>query len=178
VMQTNIMISGTGGQGILAAADFLGEALFRNGFHVVATRSYGAEARGGSAQSVVMASDKEIYDIQFERSDSMLVLSLPAYKKYIAVARSGSLVMVDSRVLSRLKPEEVRRDVDTVPVPAADLAEKLGNPIVANMVILAAYTKKTGIISLDQLRDAVKTLMRPQFHEVNLKAIEAGAFTV
>ena len=71
MMQTNIMISGTGGQGILAAADFLSESLFRNGFHVVGTRSYGAEARGGSAQSVVIASDKEIYDIQFEVSDAM-----------------------------------------------------------------------------------------------------------
>jgi 2-oxoglutarate ferredoxin oxidoreductase subunit gamma len=178
VMQTNIMISGTGGQGILAAADFLSEALFRNGFHVVGTRSYGAEARGGSAQSVVIASDKEIYDIQFEASDAMLVLSLPAYRKYIGVARKGSLVMVDSRVLGRLKSEEVRKDVDTVAVPAADLAEKLGNPIVSNMIILAAYTKKTGIISLDQLRDSVKTLMRPQFHDLNLKAIESGAATV
>jgi 2-oxoglutarate ferredoxin oxidoreductase subunit gamma len=178
MMQTNIMISGTGGQGILAAADFLGEALFRNNFHVVATRSYGAEARGGSAQSVVIASDKDIYDIQFESSDAMLVLSLPAYRKYIGVARKSSMVMVDSRVLDRLKPEEVRKDVETIAVPAADLAEKLGNPIVANMVILAAYTKKTGIISLDQLRDAVKVLMRPQFHDLNLKAIEAGASAV
>jgi len=49
-MQRNIMISGTGGQGVIAAAaDFLGEALFNNGYHVVCTRSYGAEARGGSA---------------------------------------------------------------------------------------------------------------------------------
>jgi 2-oxoglutarate ferredoxin oxidoreductase subunit gamma len=177
-MQTNIMISGTGGQGILAAADFLGEALFKNGFHVVCTRSYGAEARGGSAQSVVIASDADIYDIQFEQSDAMLVLSLPAYRKYIAVAHKDSLVMVDSRVLGRLKPEEMRKDVNTVAVPAADLAEKLGNPIVANMIILAAYTKKTGIISLDQLRSAVKVIMRPQFHDLNLKAIEAGASAV
>lgn len=177
-MQTNIMISGTGGQGILAAADFLSEALFRNGFHVVGTRSYGAEARGGSAQSVVIASDKEIYDIQFEASDAMLVLSLPAYRKYIGVARKGSMVMVDSRVLGRLKPDEVRKDVEIVAVPAADLAEKLGNPIVANMIFLAAYTKKTGIINLDQLRDSVKALMRPQFHTLNLKAIESGAAAV
>jgi 2-oxoglutarate ferredoxin oxidoreductase subunit gamma len=108
----------------------------------------------------------------------MLVLSLPAYRKYVAVARKDSLVMVDSRVLNRLKPEEVRKDVNTIPVPAADLAEKLGNPIVANMIILAAYTKMTGIIGLDQLRDSVKALMRSQFHDLNLKAIEAGAAAV
>ena len=178
MMQTNIMISGSGGQGILAAADFLSEALFRNGFHVVGTRSYGAEARGGSAQSVVIASDEEIYDIQFEASDAMLILSLPAYRKYVDVARKGSLIMIDSRVLARLKPEEIRRDVETVAIPAADTAEKLGNPIVANMIMLAAYTKKIRIISLDQLRDSIKALMRPQFHDLNLKAIESGAGTI
>jgi 2-oxoglutarate ferredoxin oxidoreductase subunit gamma len=80
--------------------------------------------------------------------------------------------------MARLKPEETRKDVETVAVPAADLAEKLGNPIVANMIILAAYTKKTGIITLDQLRGAVEVLMRPQFHNLNLKAIEAGAAAV
>lgn len=174
-MQTNIMISGTGGQGILAAADFLGAALFENGYNVVITRSYGAEARGGSAQSVVIASDRDIYDIQFEASDNMLILSLPAYRKYISVAKKGSLVMIDSRVLARLKPDEARKDVETVSVPGGDIAERLGNPIVANMIILAAYTKKTSIITLDQLRDAVKALMRPQFHDLNLKAIGAGA---
>ena len=85
------------------------------------TRSYGAEARGGSAQSVVIASDKEIYDIQFEASDAMLILSLPAYRKYIGVARRGSLVMVDSRVMTRLKPEDTRKDVETVAVQKHDL---------------------------------------------------------
>jgi 2-oxoglutarate ferredoxin oxidoreductase subunit gamma len=177
-MQKNIMISGTGGQGVIAAADFLGEALFNNGYHVVCTRSYGAEARGGSAQSVVIASDQEIYDIQFEKADMMLVLSLPAYRKFSSAAKAGGLVVVDSRVVSRLKPEEVRRDVEQVAVPAADIAERLGNPIVANMVMLGAFTAKTGLITLDQLRGAVKTLMRPQFHEINLKAIEAGATSI
>ena len=177
-MQMNIMISGTGGQGILAAADFLSEALFRNGFHVVGTRSYGAEARGGSAQSVVIVSDENIYDIQFEKADVILILSLPAYKKYVSAARSGAIIIIDSRVFERLKPEEIRKDVENVAVPAADLAESLGNPIVTNMVMLAAYTKKTGIISLDQLRAAVKVIIRAQFHDLNLRAIEAGASTV
>ncbi len=177
-MQTNIMISGTGGQGVIAAADFLGEALWRNGHHVVNTRSYGAEARGGSAMSVVIASDEEIYDIQFEKADTILILSLPAYRKFVGVARQGALLMVDGRILGRLKPEELRNDVVQVSVPAADQAEALGNPIVANMVMLGAYTERTGIITLDQLREAVTALMRPQFHEVNLKAIEAGASAV
>src|SRR4030067_648988 len=118
-MQTNIMITGTGGQGVIAAADFLSETLFRKGLKVINTRSYGAEARGGSARSEVIASDEEIYDIQFEKSDILLVLSLPAYRRFIGIAKEDSLVLVDSRVLTRLKPEEVRSDVKQVYVAAA-----------------------------------------------------------
>ena len=174
-MQTNIMITGTGGQGVIAAADFLSETLFRKGLKVINTRSYGAEARGGSARSEVIASDEEIYDIQFEKSDILLVLSLPAYRRFIGIAKEDSLVLVDSRVLTRLKPEEVRSDVKQVYVAAAETAEKLGNPIVANMVMLGAFASRSGLITPDELKLAVKDLMRSQFHEINMRAIEAGS---
>jgi 2-oxoglutarate ferredoxin oxidoreductase subunit gamma len=177
-MQKNIMITGTGGQGVIAAADFLSQAIFRSGLHVVNTRSYGAEARGGSARSEVIASDEEIYDIQFEKADVVVFLSLPAYRKYVGTLKAGGLAIVDTRVAARLKPEEVRRDVQQVFVPAADIAEGLGNPIVANMVTLGALAKQTGIITVDQLRDAVRAVMRPQLQEINLKALDAGASSV
>jgi len=169
------MITGTGGQGVIAAADFLSQAIFMNGLHVVNTRSYGAEARGGSARSEVIASDEEIYDIQFEKADIVVFLSLPAYRKFSGTLREGGLAIVDTRVAARLKPEETRRDVQHVQVPAADVAERLGNPIVANMVTLGALAKQPGIISVEQLKSAVRTVMCPQLQEINLKAIDAGA---
>jgi len=174
-MQTTIMISGTGGQGVIAAAEFLAEALYKNGRHVVNTRSYGAEARGGSARAEVIASDEEIYDLQFEKADIMVILSIPAYRKFVSVGKPGGLMIVDSRVSAKLVSGEIRKDLEVMTVSASDIAERLGNPIVANMVLLAALAKKTQLISIDQLRDAVKTLMRPQFQEINLKAIEEGA---
>jgi len=78
-VQQNILISGTGGQGIVAAGEFLSDALFRKGYEVMFGRSYGAEARGGSCRSEIMVSDAEINDLQFEKSDVLLALSLPAF---------------------------------------------------------------------------------------------------
>ncbi len=172
-MRREILISGTGGQGIVAAGEFLSEALVRNGYEVIFTRSYGSEARGGSCRSEVLVSDKKIYDMQLTEPDALIILSLPAYRSYIGRAKVGALVLVDASVLSKVG-KEVREDVETLPVPAGDIAARLGNPIVANMVLLGALAKRSPVLSLERLKEAVNEMMRPSLRDVNLGALEAG----
>ena len=172
-MQQNILIGGTGGQGIVASGEFLSAALFAKGYEVVFGRSYGSEARGGSCRSEIMVSDHEINDIQFEMSDILLLLSLPAYGKYIGKAKKGSLVFVDSSVMERVEGD-VRDDVELIQVPARDIAVRLGNQIVANMVILGALSKRSDMVSLDLLKEAVERSMRPSMREINLRALDEG----
>lgn len=174
-MYTGILISGTGGQGIIAAGEFLSEALFRAGQEVMFTRSYGSEARGGSCRSEVIVSESEIYDLQLDQADILIVLSPAAFKKYQARAEEGALVLVDSAVLKSLGDGEARNDVDLKHLPALEIAIELGNPIVANMVLLGALSRLSEVVSLDDLREAVNALMRPSMREVNLKALESGS---
>ena len=135
-------------------------------------RSYGAEARGGSCRSEIMVSDAEINDLQFERSDVLLALSLPAFKKFMAVAKPGSLILVDSDVYERAG--KVRGDVEIIRVPSREIALKLGNPIVANMVLLGALAKRSEMVNLELLKEAVLANMRPSMQEINLKALDLG----
>lgn len=173
-MEKGILISGTGGQGIVAAGEFLSEALFRAGYEVVNTRSYGSEARGGSCRSEVIVSDSELYDLQLEEADILIVLSLPAYRRYIGRARRGGLVLIDAAVAAKLGEGDLRGDVEMVQVPAAEIAAGLENLIVANMVLLGALAKRSELLELDLLKDAVKERMRPSMQAINLKALEAG----
>lgn len=172
-MKQNILISGTGGQGVVASGEFLSQALFSDGFEVIFGRSYGSEARGGSCRSEIMVSDIEIYDLQFEESDVLLCLSLPAFKKYISKAKPGSIVLVESEVIPRVMGE-IRDDVTIIPVPARETAVRLGNQIVANMVLLGALSKHSDIVSLDSLKEAVNTKMRPSMQEININALDLG----
>jgi len=172
-MRREILISGTGGQGIVAAGEFLSEALVRNGYEVILTRSYGSEARGGSCRSEVLVSDKKIYDMQLTEPDALIILSLPAYRRHVGRAKVGALVVVDASVLDKAG-KEVGEDVETVPVPAGDIAARLGNPIVANMVLLGALAKRSPVLSLERLKEAVNEMMRPSLRDVNLRALEAG----
>ena len=173
-MKRGILISGTGGQGVVAAGEFLSEALFKAGYEVVNTRSYGSEARGGSCRSEVLVSDGDLYDLQLEEADILIAMSVPAYRRYIGRAKRNGLVLVDAEVLSKLREDELRADAELVAVPASETAAKLGNPIVANMVLLGALTKLSDLMGLDRLKDAVKTLMCPSMREINLRALEAG----
>ncbi|TFH19206.1 hypothetical protein E4H04_00825 [Candidatus Bathyarchaeota archaeon] len=171
-MKQSIMISGTGGQGVVASGSFLSNALFLKDYEVMFSRSYGAEARGGSCRAEIMVSDTIINDLQFEKTDVLLCLSLPAFKKYLPIAKPGSIVFVDDSVYDRA--ENVRTDVEIIKVPARDIAQSLGNPIVANMVILGALAKRSEMVRLDLLKDAVIANMRESMRGINLKAIQMG----
>lgn len=173
-MRTGIIISGTGGQGVVAAGELLSEALFKAGYEVVNTRSYGAEARGGSCRSEVLVSDAELYDLQLEEAEVVIAMSLPAYRRYIGRAKRGGLVLVDADALGKLGRDEIRTDVNLVIVPASETAAGLGNPIVANMVLLGALAKRSDLLTLDELKEAVTTRMRSSMQEMNLRALEAG----
>ena len=58
--KTEIRIGGSGGQGVVLAAQILGKAAVLDGRNVLQTQSYGAEARGSLAKSEVIISDSKI----------------------------------------------------------------------------------------------------------------------
>lgn len=173
-MRRDIIISGAGGQGVVLAGELLSQALFEEGYEVVNTRSYGAEARGGRCRCEIIISDGEIYDIQLSEADILIAMSTPAYRRYIHRVRSGGLVLLDEDVRKELGEGELRSDVEILSIPASGFASRLGNPIVANMVLLGALLKKTGLIALERLKVAVSRRVRPGMREVNLQALEEG----
>jgi 2-oxoglutarate ferredoxin oxidoreductase subunit gamma len=173
-LEKGVLISGTGGQGVLAAGEFLSEALFRAGYEVMYTRSYGSEARGGSCRSEVIFSDSEIYDLQVGEIDVLIILSAPALRRYLGRAKRGATVLVDADALTDAGGEEVGGDVELISIPATEIAVGLGNRIVANMVLLGALARRSGFLSLELLRQTVEETMRPSMREVNMRALDAG----
>ena len=58
--QTEIRLSGSGGQGIITAGIILAEAALYDGLNALQSQSYGPEARGGSSKAEVIISEHEI----------------------------------------------------------------------------------------------------------------------
>jgi 2-oxoglutarate ferredoxin oxidoreductase subunit gamma len=82
-------------------------------------------------------------------------------------------VLIDSDIVDKYEGD-IREDVEFVTVKAGETALGLGNSIVANMVLLGALAQRSGLITLDDLKDAVMTGMRPSMQEINLRALDAG----
>ena len=59
-------------------------------------------------------------------------------------------------------------------ISAQEIAVELGNPIVANVVMLGALAKQSDFVNLELLKEAVESNMRPSIKEIKLDALQMG----
>ena len=167
-----VRFSGSGGQGIILAATLLADAAVASGAEVVATQSYGPEARGGASKAEVIISHEQIDFPEVTAPVVTVCLSQEAFDAYAALTIPGGLVLSDARLVEE-RPLDGRR---LVGLPFTDLAEaELGKAIAANIVMLGALQALTGVVEHDALADAVRRRLPAKIVDLNLRALEVGA---
>ncbi len=166
-----IRFCGFGGQGIILSAITLGTALVtKKGYYAVQTQSYGSEARGGQCQAELIVADEEVRSPHSDEKDVLVAMSQSALDRYVSDLKQGGILIVDPTLVKEI-PEV---DGQVIEVPATQTAVDLGNRIAANMVLLGFVQQATGILTKDELLSAVQDLVKPQFIDINTRAIEAG----
>jgi Pyruvate/2-oxoacid:ferredoxin oxidoreductase gamma subunit len=168
-----LKISGFGGQGILFMGVALAEAGMRAGRQVSWLPSYGPEMRGGTANCHVIISDQPIGSPLVSETDVLIAMNRPSFEKFQPEVRRDGLIIYDSSLISGVT---LRQDVQIVPVPATELADKIGNTKVANVVMLGAYLALSGLLPDEAVLGAIneKAHSRPGLAEFNTKALLAG----
>ena len=132
-MTTQLLIAGFGGQGVLFAGKFLAYKGLIEGRQLSWLPSYGPEMRGGTANCSVILSDEPVGSPIVSKPDALIVMNLPSLDKYEDSVVSGGSVFVDSTLIER----KLRRDdVKAFYVPATALANELGTPSLANMIMV------------------------------------------
>ena len=177
-MRKEIRICGFGGQGIILAGIILGKAasLF-DGNEAVQTQSYGPEARGGASKCEVVISDAEIDYPKVQSPDILVAMSNEALMKYIVDLKDEGTLIVDPGTTD---VEDVRQFIDehnikVYEAPATKTAtDEIGLKIVANIVMVGAITKITGVISKEAAIKAIEASVPKGTEEKNVKAFEAG----
>jgi 2-oxoglutarate ferredoxin oxidoreductase subunit gamma len=165
-----IRLSGSGGQGLVLAGVILAEALgVYEGKNVTQTQSYGPEARGGASRSDVIVSDGEIYYPKATEVDLLLCLTQESCDQYYSQLKEDGILVVDSSTVRQL------------PTPAAyslpfikTAREKVGTPVVANVVSIAAIAGITRICSRESILNAVVARAPRGTEEKNRMACELG----
>jgi len=160
-----IRIHGRGGQGAVVASEVLVTAAFLEGKFVQSFPLFGVERRGAPVMAFARISDKPIrarYSIY--NPDHIIVLD-PTLIEAVNVAeglKPGGWVLINSpHPPSFFQPSLPGYRVATVNASSIAVAHRLGTstaPIV-NTAILGAFSRITGIVSLDSLAQAIRKAM-------------------
>ena len=100
-------------------------------------------------------------------------MNLPSLDKYEKTVKKGGVIFVDSTLIGR-KVE--RNDVKAFYIPATKMAQDMGTPNLANIVLLGKVLKECPEIGMNGMEEALKKVVskHPEMYERNLKAVEAG----
>nr|CCC55579.1 2-oxoglutarate oxidoreductase gamma subunit [uncultured archaeon] len=170
-MKHEIIIGGRGGQGVQLLGYILGYSLvkYRN-MYVVQTEEYGASTRGGESYTELIASDIEsdVAAVKVRAADLGIFMFQGAWDALSNRVRDDAIIIYDG---SLVNPEKGKR----FDIRAGDLSRDVfKTPMVANMIMLGSLCAITGIVSLDELKNAVKDVVNPRFVELNTKALDFG----
>lgn len=167
-----IILAGFGGQGILFTGKMLAFAAMLKGKKLSWLPSYGPEMRGGTANCHVIIDDKPIGSPIVTRPDLLVVMNKPSLDKFEDTVAEGGYVFVDKSLVDR---EVKRGDVKPIYIEATRVADESGNRGLANMVMLGAVLKKTGVFTLAEIEETMKKSLpknKQSLVEMNMEAVK------
>lgn len=165
---SEIILAGSGGQGLILSGIMLAEAAILEGKNVVQTQSYGIASRGGLSLAEVIVDEDEIIFQQVRAPDCVLALSEEAAKKYEAWGARGVPVLYDSTLAAaRSGKSFVGRDFTR-------RAGELGNAGSVNLLALATVAAFTRVVKIASLERLMRRRFRGPALELNLKLLAVG----
>ena len=185
-MAKNILICGVGGQGTVLAAKVLSQAAISGGEHVLSAETIGMAQRGGSVTSHVRIGE-DIYSPLIPKGQADIIISFEAAEaaRNADYLKKGGMIIVNKKVVqpttASLTGKTFSEDTmieylnqvadKVISVDTDQACNELGSSKVVNMVLLGAACK-TGLINKDDLKAALKLLVKPDFYELNCRAVD------
>lgn len=174
-MQTEIVIAGFGGQGVLFAGQVLAYAAMDSGKEVTWIPSYGPEMRGGTANCTVIIADEEIGSPMVRHPKALIAMNLPSLDKYESVVVENGTLIVNTSLIER--PVQ-RDDLQSVLIPANEIAESLGDKRMTNIVMVGALLAEVPVLPIEAIEAALQDHL-PERHKkllpLNYQALREGA---
>lgn len=170
--RTRIVLSGSGGQGVITAAIILAEAaVIHEGMNATQSQSYGAAARGGATRSDVIISEKEINFPLVTQPNILVCLTQPAYSGFAQEIRPGGTLLTDSRFVETTRKVDARQIV--LPMYETVMRE-IGKPIVFNICVLGALLGVADLVKPESVIKAIADRVPSDFIEMNQNALNLG----
>lgn len=162
---TEILMAGTGGQGLIFVASFLAECAIAQDLKVVQTQTYGIAQRGGFISAEAIISADEILFQQVTNPNVIVALHDVIGNRY---DDAKAPVIYDSSIMAE-------RSFDNwLPIPCTKTAQDMGAPKSANLVALGAAYKLYPFVDFDSIVKAANKKFAPKIAELNIEAVKKG----
>ena len=189
---TDIILCGVGGQGTVLASKLTATASMAKGLEVRSAETIGMAQRGGSVMSFLRIGDSSTPLIKSGCADLIIGFEPAETVRVLRYLKKGGTVITSDRammpVTAALKGSDYKGSQMTdylkglegsyigklVIVNTDDALKDLGSPKVMNMVLLGAAARGAylGPVTIDDIKNALVKKVKPQFHELNFKALE------
>jgi 2-oxoglutarate ferredoxin oxidoreductase subunit gamma len=171
-----LVIAGFGGQGIILAGKLLAQTAMRAGLEVTYMPSYGAEVRGGTANCMVIVSDRPIACPVVSQPNALVICNKASLSKFAPRLRPGGVLIFNSSLIPSVPT--VPAGVEVIGIPAEEIAIESGSPKTANMVMLGAYLGKRTPLTPEEAAASLPEVLAERHHRtipMNAEALRRGA---
>ena len=188
-MTKNILICGVGGQGTVLAAKVLSQAAILGGKNVLSAETIGMAQRGGCVTSHVRICDKnqKIFShlIPYGQADILIAFDASEAVRNLSFLKKGGTVVVNEQIVQPTTASLTGKVFDkndylnflksnaenVISVDAARACRELKSSKIVNMILLGA-AGRTGLVAKEDLKNALKFLVKPEFYDLNVRAID------
>ena len=186
-MKKDIILSGVGGQGILSIATVIGQAATTAGIHLKQAEVHGMSQRGGDVQSNLRLSTEPIHSDLIPRGQADLIIAMEPMEalRYLPYLGPEGRIISSEEPFVNIPhypdPEALANALSALPrvsrLPIERLAKENGVPRSANILLLGLAAPHIGIVSADDLREAIGQVFAPKgpaMVDMNRKAFDIG----
>ena len=160
----NLLIGGAAGQGIDTAAAILEKLLKRSGYNVFTARDFMSRIRGGHNFSLIRFGTEPVHS-HSDRLDGIVALDENTVSLHKGQLKDNGFILCDSK-LQVSDPRLIQVKMD-------EMARALGNPRVSGSIAVGVVLKLFGE-SLDNVEDVLRTFVKQQYLDINIKAVQEG----
>ncbi len=149
----------------------MAEAAMRENKFVTWLPAYGAEVRGGAAYCMVIISDKEIGSPCIDKADTLIIMNNPSLQRFKNRLKHKGLFIINSSLT------QGHDDIRAVKHPFSDIALRLGNIRIANMIILGCYLVHKKALDIKTVLKVVEEFAPPDkkgLIAINQRALKEG----
>lgn len=168
----HVRIAGFGGQGVLLLGEVLAEAGLDAGLEVSWLPSYGPEMRSGTSNCHVRIATNPIDSPLVTAPNVLIAMNEPSLRKFAASVQPGGWILYNG---GDLPADWAIAGVHVLALPFMQIADALGDPRAANMVMMGALLEIAGSLPDASVNAALRRLVRSaRWLELDERAIARG----